>query len=61
MIMDNLSSYKDLAIWLAIRSADAKLFYLPSYSPDLNPTKLKTLFCKESARSRRSNARSASC
>ena len=33
----NLSSHKDPAIWRAIRSADAKLFYLASYSPDLNP------------------------
>ena len=37
MVMDNLSSHKDPAIRRAIRSADAKLFYLPSYSPDLNP------------------------
>ena len=39
----------------AIRAAGAKLFYLPPYSPDLNPieqafAKLKTLLRKENAR-----------
>ena len=37
VVMDNLSSHKDPAIRRAIRSAGAKLFYLPPYSPDLNP------------------------
>jgi transposase len=53
--MDNLSSHKDLAIRRAIRAAGAKLFYLPPYSPDLNPieqafSKLKTLLRKANAR-----------
>jgi transposase len=56
VVMDNLSSHKDPAIRRAIRSAGAKLFYLPRYSPDLNPieqafSKLKTLLRKENARS----------
>ena len=56
VVMDNLSSHKDPAIRRAIRSAGAKLFYLPPYSPDLNPieqafSKLKTLLRKENARS----------
>ncbi|MGH9413504.1 MAG: IS630 family transposase [Terriglobales bacterium] len=56
VVMDNLSSHKDPAIRHAIRSAGAKLFYLPPYSPDLNPieqafSKLKTLLRKENARS----------
>ena len=56
VVMDNLSSHKDPAIQRAIRSAGAKLFYLPPYSPDLNPieqafSKLKTLLRKENARS----------
>jgi transposase len=55
VVMDNLSSHKDPAIRRAIRSAGAKLFYLPPYSPDLNPieqafSKLKTLLRKENAR-----------
>ncbi len=56
VVMDNLSSHKDPAIRRAIRSAGAKLFYLPPYSPDLNPieqafSKLKTLLRKANARS----------
>jgi transposase len=47
VIMDNLGSHKRQAIRRAIR-AGAKLFFLPPYSPDLNPieqvfAKLKTL------------------
>jgi transposase len=37
VIMDNLGSHKGKAIRRAIRSAGAKLFFLPKYSPDLNP------------------------
>jgi putative transposase len=35
--MDNLGSHKGRAIRAAIRAAKAKLFFLPAYSPDLNP------------------------
>lgn len=56
VVMDNLSSHKKPAIRRAIRAAGAKLFYLPSYSPDLNPieqafAKLKTFLRKANARS----------
>ena len=37
VIMDNLGSHKGEAVRQAIRSAGAKLFFLPKYSPDLNP------------------------
>ncbi len=37
VIMDNLASHKRKAVRQAIRSAGAKLFFLPKYSPDLNP------------------------
>ncbi len=55
VVMDNLSSHKDPSIRQAIRAAGAKLFYLPPYSPDLNPiemafSKLKTLLRKANAR-----------
>ena len=48
VIMDNLGSHKGQAIRQLIRGAGAKLFFLPKYSPDLNPieqvfSKLKTL------------------
>jgi putative transposase len=36
-VMDNLGSHKSPAIRAALRKAGAKLFYLPPYSPDLNP------------------------
>ena len=55
VVMDNLSSHKNSGVRAAIRSAGAKLFYLPAYSPDLNPiekafSKLKTLLRKANAR-----------
>ena len=37
VIMDNLGSHKSKAVRAAIRAAGAKLFFLPKYSPDLNP------------------------
>jgi transposase len=48
VIMDNLGSHKGPAVRRAIRAAGARLFFLPPYSPDLNPieqvfAKLKTL------------------
>ena len=44
VIMDNLGSHKSKAVRKAIRNADAKLFFLPKYSPDLNP--IEQLFAK---------------
>ena len=40
VIMDNLGSHKSLAIAQMIRSAGARLRYLPPYSPELNPDEL---------------------
>jgi transposase len=55
VVMDNLSSHKNIGVRAAIKAAGAKLFFLPPYSPDLNPiekafSKLKTLLRKENAR-----------
>jgi transposase len=55
VILDNLGSHKSQAIRAAIRQAGAKLFFLPPYSPDLNPieqvfAKLKTLLRKAAER-----------
>jgi transposase len=44
VIMDNLGSHKGKAVRKAIRAADAKLLFLPPYSPDLNP--IKQVFAK---------------
>ena len=37
VIMDNLGSHKSKAVRDAIRAAGARLWFLPKYSPDLNP------------------------
>jgi transposase len=55
VIMDNLGSHKGSAVRRAIRTAGARLFFLPPYSPDLNPieqvfAKLKTLLRKAGER-----------
>src|SRR5258708_11448571 len=56
VIMDNLGSHKGRAIRQLIRAAGAKLFFLPKYSPDLNPieqvfAKVKHFLRKAAARS----------
>jgi transposase len=53
--MDNLGSHKGKAVRRLIRTAGAKLFFLPKYSPDPNPVeqvfaKLKHLLRKAAAR-----------
>src|ERR1019366_9180919 len=55
VIIDNLGSHKGSAVRRAIRAAGARLFFLPPYSPDLNPieqvfAKLKTLLRKAAER-----------
>ena len=55
VIMDNLGSHKGQAVRQAIKKAGAKLFFLPPYSPDLNPieqvfAKLKALLRKAAER-----------
>jgi transposase len=44
VIMDNLGSHKGKAVRALIRSVGAKLFFLPKYSPDLNP--IEQVFAK---------------
>jgi len=56
VVIDNLGSHKGKAVRQAIRTAGAKLFFLPPYSPDLNPieqvfAKLKALLRKAAERS----------
>ena len=57
VVMDNLGSHKGAAVRQAIRAAGARLFFLPKYSPDLNPieqlfSKIKHWLRKASARTR---------
>jgi putative transposase len=37
VVMDNLGSHKSARVRRAIQAAGARLWYLPPYSPDLNP------------------------
>jgi transposase len=37
VVMDNLGSHKSIVVRRAIRARGARLWYLPAYSPDLNP------------------------
>jgi transposase len=37
VIMDNLGSHKSAEVRRMIRTVGARLWYLPPYSPDLNP------------------------
>jgi transposase len=55
VVLDNLGSHRGKAVRQLIRSVGAKLFFLPKYSPDLNPieqvfAKLKHLVRKAAAR-----------
>jgi transposase len=55
VVMDNLGSHKGKAINKAIRAKGARRFFLPQYSPDLNPieqvfAKLKKLLRKAEER-----------
>ena len=57
VILDNLGSHKAPAIRKAIRAVGARLFFLPAYSPDLNPieqvfAKLKHLLRKAAERNK---------
>ena len=44
VIMDNLGSHRSIAVRRALRAVGVKLFFLPKYSPDLNP--IEMLFSK---------------
>ena len=57
VILDNLGSHKSKAVRQMIKAAGAKLFFLPRYSPDLNPieqvfAKLKHLLRKAAVRTK---------
>jgi putative transposase len=56
VILDNLGSHKSKAVRDAVKAAGARLWFLPKYSPDLNPieqlfSKVKTLVRKAAPRS----------
>ena len=57
VILDNLGSHRGKAVRHAIRAADARLFFLPKYSPDLNP--IEQLFAQLKHQLRKAAARTA--
>jgi len=40
VVMDNLGSHKSSLVRRALKAVGAKLFFLPKYSPDLNPIEM---------------------
>ena len=58
VIMDDLGSHKGKAVRSLIRSVGAKLFFLPKYSPDLNP--IEQVFAKLKALLRKAGERTVS-
>lgn len=56
VVMDNLSSHKTTGVVAAIEAADASVWFLPPYSPDLNP--IEKLWSKVKAWLRRARVRS---
>ncbi|TIO41656.1 MAG: IS630 family transposase [Mesorhizobium sp.] len=57
VVLDNLGSHKGAAVRDIVRAAGARLFFLPPYSPDLNP--IEQLFAKLKHFMRRAARRSA--
>jgi transposase len=55
VVMDNLAAHKSAAVRQAIEAAGAELWYLPAYSPDLNP--IEKLWSKVKAWLRRACAK----
>jgi len=56
VILDNLGSHKGAMVRDVVRAAGARLFFLPPYSPDLNP--IEQLFAKLKQWMRRTAQRS---
>jgi len=55
LIMDNLSSHKNIDAQKIIEARGAKILFLPAYSPDLNP--IEKFFSKLKAHLRKAAAR----
>ena len=57
LVMDSFASHKVAGVGAAIKTVGVSVFYLPPYSPDLNPieqvfAKLKALLCGPATRTR---------
>jgi transposase len=56
VVLDNLNSHKGKAVRAMVKAIGARLFFLPSYSPDLNP--IEQAFAKIKHAMRRAMGRS---
>jgi transposase len=59
VLMDNLSTHKNVKVRKAIESVGAKLVFLPAYSPDLSPIELCWSKFKEFLRSSQARTKEA--
>lgn len=59
VIADNLSAHKSPAIAQMLREANAEIWYLPPYSPDLNPIELMWSKVKSALRSAKARTQQA--
>jgi transposase len=60
LILDNLKVHhsKPVKKWLAEHRDEIEVFYLPSYSPELNPNEMANADLKQAVTKRRRRARS---
>jgi transposase len=61
VVMDNLSAHKSPVIASLLRAAGAELWYLPPYSPDLNPIELMWAEVKAELRRAKASTQEALC
>lgn len=59
VIMDNLSAHKQAGVRQAIEAVGARVVFLPSYSPDFNPTELAISVMKQALRRVEAKTRAA--
>jgi transposase len=59
VVLDNLAAHKDPRVRELVESAGAKLYFLPPYSPDLNPIELAWSWVKRWLKTARARTESA--
>jgi transposase len=59
LVLDNLSSHKGVEARKAVEAAGARIFFLPAYSPDLNPIEMAFAKLKAALRAAAERSRDA--
>ena len=59
VVLDNLAAHKDQRVRELVENAGAKLYFLPPYSPDLNPIELAWSWVKRWLKTARARTESA--